>query len=1261
VGYYQAPGTFYEYRITQIPDPSDNPGAIVDRRARHRIYKWVNGMATPLASVDTSPSYSPLTGLCTTTVEMRLYNTSETQTRIVCRCGNTDNILAVTDGATPLQGGTFGFASSECSACCTEVRTLPTTTGAALVGSTETYYLRSYPSDVFDSDVLNWYVPAGRYVARNTITPRGIYSVTPSQKLGVYVQDTDWETRAEPGAAWRLVQEVTVSSYTYQTVTVPLNAWRSQYVKLQVLGGGCDVAVDQPAVTSWHGKKAGTGDANPADWLAAEAWVVSNRAARATAVQLDHARGDPAVAQGVRSPLLDAGLGSMEFDCRVLRAPAALTVQYALASAPDEWTDVQTFDLPGVTDWSHHFAFLGRSEPGFFRVVNARSGAATNALVEIDNALVWDEPPVDERSWKAYNAKITETDLTRVALDQSRACFLNNSQTAEADPVQNLAEPYVQSSRLPNGLGLLSFAARVYDPGQTATVYVRASTNGWGAAESLWFEVARFEDITNSLYTRYTFVPPEGLDVDAVRLATGTSGGARRVCLEDIVAAEPLGTAADIVSVQAWPQKQTLTRSDVAVAVTVRLAGRFALRKGVPEADEAAYPRLGLRANGGVVWAPLHHLNTVSTPGGWRTDAVFRYTVRPGDMAVPLRLAGSGRARDPYRFDWRGWEIVNVTTSSNAVWRFNQSLMAPSDAYDPDLSGAGLSLRTLAFDASAPEWVSASRTVTWRVLTDRDVGAEPFQIRVWTPHTNLVQVGSVPGQASLLLDVVSGGTLAAYSEAAFTVTGLAEGEAEIVVQRADDFEVNATAGVANEIRRAVTVTPQPLGRWNEIEGRLAGGGTYRVEACDTDAAGATVVCDGGGAGAVFRFISDSAVAFTNLTLVVSNGATVVMDNLAIDNGGVEERPAVFAADGHPQNRLELGGRNAASGGPLAAGVRVGALGEATNRLTIASFGGAAGGLTVCGGELAAGLGGSAFEAGGAVAVQGGVSVTARGGEFGSGVGGGVIAAGGSLEVGGGAAVLATGGGFGARDVGYGAYGGKPSCVALADGLILSGSGVGGVAAFAPGATVSQALGPFDPSGCWYAFARDGSAELGWLYVAGQTVGLHSVSNASPAGAYALVPEGGGAAVTFELAEGGTALPAGVRRDPAFYRPWLERYGLGGADLSALAPEAFDTAWLLDQDPQDFVAGELTLTGVETGPDAVRVTYTLRAVALGGTTRVVTRLNGRLAVLYAWSLDEPLLEAGDVTGSVEAGSYAFEIPYLAGARFFKLVVAFPEEP
>jgi hypothetical protein len=255
-------------------------------------------------------------------------------------------------------------------------------------------------------------------------------------------------------------------------------------------------------------------------------------------MQLDHSCADPGVDQAVRSPLLENGMGVMELDYRVLRAPARLTVQYANDGNLGTWFDVSTVVVSTVADWAHLTAYLGSFDAGCFRVLNERTATITNALVEINNVIVWDEPYVDDKSWTAYNSKISSADPMRLLLDASKGCSLNNSETDETNPIQDQDRPNLHSPALVNGLGTLAFRARAYDPGEPATIYVYVSTNGWNAPREDWVLVHQFDNIDHEFYRPYSFTPVDGGGYNAIRLETAI--GEKRVCIEEVVLSEPL-------------------------------------------------------------------------------------------------------------------------------------------------------------------------------------------------------------------------------------------------------------------------------------------------------------------------------------------------------------------------------------------------------------------------------------------------------------------------------------------------------------------------------------------------------------------------------------------------------------------------------------------------------------------------------------------------------------------------------------------------
>ena len=577
IGYYQGRDTFYEYRVTAIYQ-STNPTS--DRRLKHELYKWVNGSCYLLKTSSPNTDQVLTSGYV---YQLRLYNTGAlTTTDIRCSWGGSDTLSYADtttdrgvdniDNGLPLQSGTAGFLSAECSSVCSDVKLQNTTTGAALSGTVEP--VLSTATSVYSSDILNWSLSAGRFVSTPAgKSPNGIYSVIPTQSIGVYLQSSDRDSTQEPAAAgsasWVKYAEIPVTGFGYQTYHSDIKQWRAQYLMLRVMGRSdslnVDVSVDELRVASWRGQESSdSGDADDKDWVAYEAWVVTNSVALGHVVQLDHSRADPSEDQAIRSPELTNGMGMLEFDYKVLRGPAKLTVQYDASEDNLGWVDVRSFVVTNaMSDFVHALAYLGTNDWGYLRVLNDRNGGYSNALVEINNIVAWDEPLVEDTSWRVYNAKITDTDKQRIMLDETKACFLNNSQTLEADPAQTMYQPFLQSPLLPAGLGDVTFMARAYSNNQPATVTLFASTNGWNAPVDSWFDIHQFL-ITNMTYETYSFEPDTkvGGSYDAVRLVTGTYAGSRRACFEEVAVSEPVFPGFQIENVRVLCKENNGTYSE---------------------------------------------------------------------------------------------------------------------------------------------------------------------------------------------------------------------------------------------------------------------------------------------------------------------------------------------------------------------------------------------------------------------------------------------------------------------------------------------------------------------------------------------------------------------------------------------------------------------------------------------------------------------------------------------------------------------------
>jgi hypothetical protein len=269
----------------------------------------------------------------------------------------------------------------------------------------------------------------------------------------------------------------------------------------------------------------------------------------------------------------------------------------------------------------------------------------------------------------------------------------------------------------------------------------------------------------------------------------------------------------DITSIKSDQANTTYTASGTTIDFKISLAGTFVLTNTYG-GTVALMPEIRMVVNGDVAFATLYSMSQYTIAGGAipRTDAIFRYTVKPGDMAQPLKIYGSTTI--PYQFYWNSWEVRNAVTTSNAVWKFNSSLSFPSEGevYDLDLAKANVTVKTLAFDETDSETAIPAKESNhdWRVTTVNPVTSTVVDFWVWTTATNTLQLGSVPNQTAILLSIPSGSTFVE-----FPIKGLVQGTADVYVQRVKDYQNNGTLGVTNYIKRSITIT-EPPAPWVQI-------------------------------------------------------------------------------------------------------------------------------------------------------------------------------------------------------------------------------------------------------------------------------------------------------------------------------------------------------------------------------------------------------------------------------------------------------------
>jgi len=595
IAYYQSPLNFYEYRVTQIPDPLDIPANLgpptvtIDSLILHEIIRWNNGTPTVLNTTRVT-SVGKLTALLggSGNFEFRVYTDASGTTSLVGHLG-TSGGSTVTANQTNAQGslkfGTFGIHAADCTIDMTNIFIRRTTTGTVYDPlGVETNFIT--PMD--DWALSQLYRHNGR-----------ITSLAPTNQINVL-------TGPSVNGPWALHRTLNVTDFDYATLSANIQTAQPSCVRLQVAGGApnrpsSDIVLDGITVTSWRGVNEPLSPLQ-SEWAVTEAMLVTNPAAggvnNRVSVRMNATQADPARPQSIRSPQI-MGIGTITFDYRSLTTnETAILLEYnttpnpSLATFPG-WTPL-TNVVCNSPNWTTVNIYFGQAAATnlyvrFLHDFRSGGGSSTNSIIEIDNITIWNNPTNSPNDWVAYNAKVTNTETNRWWIDglepvKGRNLSLNNSKTDQAYPSpQGDFNPYVMSPKLLHGLGRVSFIARAYDPTnalvENTSISVFATSKPWSLniAESDWVKLHTFTHITNAFYQPFSFTVADGLNnYTAVKLAVDgvlqNQPSLQRVCIDEVLVTEQIYAKFDISNVKlklpdvGWREtRQPLEGEDIGV------------------------------------------------------------------------------------------------------------------------------------------------------------------------------------------------------------------------------------------------------------------------------------------------------------------------------------------------------------------------------------------------------------------------------------------------------------------------------------------------------------------------------------------------------------------------------------------------------------------------------------------------------------------------------------------------------------------------
>jgi hypothetical protein len=631
-------GSFYEFRMCQV-----SPSSAADDIMQLQLYRWVDGAptlvpfngGTTITTVGSGHKLVTPSSTAPLIVDIAWTNigNSVAFTGRVSRAGSTvfafTTNQCVDSGATPRlrNGGSVGFLCSEAEA---EVQYLAVYSG---IGQDPASRI---PMDDYSggsnwffggkhtTDPANWWQVVVAGATTNLVRP------LPTQKpaLSLYsIRAGVSGTRNPDLTAWATnAVNLSVQSYDYASYTQPFNTWDPTFVMLQQTYGDQPIVVDSPTIDPWRAYTRGYADSNFAnqaisdgvlswDWTAAgqqntnslsergwsvyEGMVVRSNANTYASFDVTRANSPP-LAQGLWSPVITNGVGTLYFSAWAGAGTSVYRVDAATSGSLTQWRTVKYFTNTVADGISTRVVpvrvagITGRvrivQEPPVYTSGVWAANSSSNAILNLDNVVVRNYPPRSDTTWVAYNCLIASPTTNNGTYDavtpaNSRAfetasnllshqtCYLNNGATNDVFPgtVLNDSIPYVQTPRVGTGIGEIAFWYRAWDATNPAYVSICAAPNET-VPVSQWTNIVSFT-VTNTTYA-YTNISVFDPDDQVMRIYVATNtltNACGRLCIDNLLMTEPVRAGYDIVDVTLLPTQPLMTDT-VGLQATI---GRF--------------------------------------------------------------------------------------------------------------------------------------------------------------------------------------------------------------------------------------------------------------------------------------------------------------------------------------------------------------------------------------------------------------------------------------------------------------------------------------------------------------------------------------------------------------------------------------------------------------------------------------------------------------------------------------------------------------
>lgn len=225
-----------------------------------------------------------------------------------------------------------------------------------------------------------WYVDTGAQTYNRRAYPIG--------PVG-FVIETNYCTDIVdyPPGPWGTVASGSSSNLQYRSRSTPIYFWDNIYVRVRHTTGNGNLIIDNLTMSSWRG----TNYVDSNNWAAAECWVAHKNPGETNSRALEFwsSRADPAalartnqnIFQGLRSPPMTTGVGTISFDYKAANPPVNFEIQHTIPGFTNLWSTL-TNSITTVynSTWNTYSLPINESHAQYVRIVHSSTNPAASYM-----------------------------------------------------------------------------------------------------------------------------------------------------------------------------------------------------------------------------------------------------------------------------------------------------------------------------------------------------------------------------------------------------------------------------------------------------------------------------------------------------------------------------------------------------------------------------------------------------------------------------------------------------------------------------------------------------------------------------------------------------------------------------------------------------------------------------------------------------------------------------------------------------------------